>query len=44
VQKNDAGIAALKVAIAYERPLDFEDVPAQKAAKAFNIPTQLHGS
>lgn len=36
--KKRAGIAALKVAIAYERPLDFEDVPAQKAAKAFNNP------
>ncbi len=36
--KKDEGAVGLKVAIAYERPLDFENKDLAKAAKAFNNP------
>lgn len=37
-RKKREGCVALKVAIAYERPLNFENTEAVRAAKAFNNP------
>ncbi len=37
-RKKEAGCVALKVAIAYERPLTFENTDINKAAGAFNNP------